>query len=150
MHVYLPLPREQALAEVARSEVADVPGRGHELVLVAEDERPLRNLLSLSLKELGYEVLVAADGEEATQLFEANRNRIALVILDVVMPKLGGPEALARMRVIDPNLRALLTTGHAPDTAYLSDLVEAGALAILPKPFALDELGRKVREMLDV
>ena len=150
MHVYLPLTREKALAEVARSEGADVPRRGHELVLVAEDERPLRNLLLLSLEELGYEVLTAADGEEATRVFEANRSRIDLVILDVVMPRLGGPEALARMRVIEPSLRAILTTGHAPDTAFLSELAEAGALTILPKPFALDELGRKVGEMLQL
>ena len=149
MRVYLPLTQEEPLAEVGRSAAAEVPRRGNELVLVAEDARPLRHLLSLSLKELGYEVLMAADGEEATQLFEANRGRIALVILDVMMPKVGGPEALARMRAIAPNLRAILTTGHAPDTAYLSELAEAGALTILPKPFVLDELGRKVREVLD-
>jgi PAS domain S-box-containing protein len=150
MHVYLPLTQEGPPTEVAHGEAGTLPRRGHELVLVAEDERPLRNLISLSLKELGYEVLTAADGEEATRVFEANRGRIAVVILDVVMPKLGGPEALARMRAIDPNVRAVLTTGYAPDSDYLSELAEAESLTVLPKPFALDELGRKVREMLDV
>ena len=74
----------------------DGPARGGgETILVAEDEPALRRLLASTLAELGYEVVIAQDGEEATRAFDACRSRVALAILDVVMPKLGGVEAYA-------------------------------------------------------
>jgi two-component system, cell cycle sensor histidine kinase and response regulator CckA len=124
-------------------------GGGTETILVAEDEPALRRLLASSLAELGYEVVITKDGEEAAKAFEAAGGRVALAILDVVMPRLGGPQAYARMRAIAPGLKVVFTTGYAPETAHLGDVVGDGTFATLAKPFSLRELGQKVREMLD-
>jgi CheY-like chemotaxis protein len=124
-------------------------GGGTETILVAEDEPALRRLLASSLAELGYEVVITKDGEEAAKAFEAAGGRVALAILDVVMPRLGGLQAYARMRAIAPGLKVVFTTGYAPETAHLGDVVGDGTFATLAKPFSLRELGQKVREMLD-
>jgi two-component system, cell cycle sensor histidine kinase and response regulator CckA len=124
-------------------------GGGSETILIAEDEPALRRLLASSLTELGYEVVIAKDGEEAANAFEAAGGRVALAILDVVMPRLGGPQAYARMRAIAPGLKVVFTTGYAPETSHLGDVFGDGTFATLAKPFSLGELGQKVREMLD-
>jgi PAS domain S-box-containing protein len=125
-----------------------VPG-GSETVLLAEDEPSLRRMLAATLTELGYKVIATDDGEQAVRAFAASPDSIALAILDVVMPKLGGPEAYARMRAIVPAVKVIFTTGHAPESAEVSDLVTRGGHALLLKPFTFEELGHKVRERLD-
>jgi CheY-like chemotaxis protein len=122
---------------------------GRELLLVAEDEPALRRLLQSSLTSLGYEVILAPDGEEAATVFEAKRGGIALAILDVVMPRLGGLQAYARMRALDPSLRVVFITGYAPDQAQVAKTLARGGHKLLVKPFALADLARLVRERLD-
>ena len=133
----------------ARRKMSPVVQGGSETVLVAEDEPSLRKMLASSLGELGYSVIAAADGEQAARAFEAARGAVGLAILDVVMPKLGGVEAYARMRAVCPSLKVIFTTGYAPESARVGDLAAREGHAILSKPFSLDALGRKVREILD-
>ncbi len=148
--VFLPL-ASVALPEKREERREDAPlvKGGHETVLVAEDEPSLRKMLAISLGELGYSVIATADGEQAARAVEAARGAVGLAILDVVMPKLGGVEAYARMRAVAPSLRVIFTTGYAPESARVSDLAAREGHAILNKPFSLDALGRKVREVLD-
>jgi PAS domain S-box-containing protein len=122
---------------------------GRETVLVAEDEPALRKLLGATLGELGYDVLPAADGEEAARILESRKDSIALAILDVVMPRLGGVQAYERMRAVVPKLKVLFTTGYAPEHAQVSAIVRRRGHAVLSKPFTLEQLARKVRETLD-
>jgi PAS domain S-box-containing protein len=122
---------------------------GRETILVAEDEPPLRRLLAMTLSELGYEVVTASNGDEAARAFETNHGHVALAILDVVMPQLGGVQAYERMRAIDPSLKVIFMTGYAPEHAQVSDILRQGGRALLLKPFALKDLSRKVRETLD-
>jgi PAS domain S-box-containing protein len=136
-------------ASAARPQARSWPPRGHETLLVAEDEPTLRRMLATTLGDLGYRVMVAADGDEAARVLAGSHADISLAILDVVMPKLGGVEAYARMRAISPGLKVIFTTGHAPDGAAVSDIVARGRHALLHKPFRLDDLGRLVRETLD-
>ncbi len=150
VRVYLPIARE-AVDTVRRATPANgfpVPG-GPETLLVAEDEAPLRGLLALTLSELGYDVITASDGEEAARTFAAQNGRVALAILDVVMPHLGGVQAFERMRELDPALKVIFITGYAPQHAQVSRILENGGHALLHKPFALKDLGHKVRETLD-
>ncbi len=150
VRVYLPLASEamDPLPAPAPSNGALVHG-GHETLLVAEDEAPLRGLLALTLSELGYEVITASDGEEAVRIFGEQRGRIALAILDVVMPHLGGVQAFERMRGLDPTLKVIFITGYAPQHAQVSRILENGRNSLLHKPFALKDLGHAVRETLD-
>jgi two-component system cell cycle sensor histidine kinase/response regulator CckA len=150
VHVYLPIAAEavEVVPVPAPSNGVPILG-GRETLLVAEDEAPLRGLLALTLSELGYEVITATDGEEAARTFAARRGRISLAILDVVMPHLGGVQAYERMRALDPALKVIFITGYAPQHAQVSDILENGGHALLHKPFALKDLGHKVRETLD-
>jgi CheY-like chemotaxis protein len=148
--VFLPLAPstgEQA-GEAAPRRAPQLQG-GSETVLVAEDEPSLRKMLVTTLRELGYSVIEAGDGEEAARAFEAARGTVDLAILDVVMPKLGGVEACARMRAIAPSLKVVFTTGYAPETAQVSEIVTREGHALLSKPFSLDVLARRVRDVLD-
>ncbi|HJQ96743.1 MAG TPA: PAS domain-containing protein [Candidatus Polarisedimenticolaceae bacterium] len=146
-HVYLPLDRTvgPAVGAVAPAVLA---GRG-ETVLVVEDEALIRDLLKETLGDLGYRVLLAPDGAEAVTIFEKMREAIDLVILDVVMPRLSGPEALSRMVALRPDVKALFVSGHAPESAHLAQVLESSGRAFLAKPFVLEALAAKVREVLD-
>jgi two-component system cell cycle sensor histidine kinase/response regulator CckA len=124
------------------------PG-GTETLLLAEDEPPVRELVARILRRLGYEVLVAADGEEAAAVFAREADRIALVVLDVIMPRLGGQQALARMRALRPELKALFVSGYAPEATGIGDLLAGGRTAVVHKPFLAVELATKVRHLLD-
>jgi two-component system, cell cycle sensor histidine kinase and response regulator CckA len=127
---------------------APEPG-GTETLLLAEDEPPVRELVARILRRLGYEVLVAADGEEAAQLFAREADRISLVVLDVIMPRLGGQQALARMRALRPDIKALFVSGYAPEATGIGDLLAGGRVAVVHKPFLAVELATKVRHLLD-
>ncbi|HEX8790834.1 MAG TPA: ATP-binding protein [Polyangiaceae bacterium] len=150
VRVFLPLLPDERPADAANTESKSAETRGgRETLLIAEDEPALRKLLGATLGELGYEVLAAADGEEAARILESRKDSIALAILDVVMPRLGGVQAYERMRAMAPRLKVLFTTGYAPDHAQVSSIVRRRGHAVLSKPFTLEELARKVRETLD-
>jgi len=86
------------------------------------------------LEALGYRMLLARDGLEAVHLFKTSRDRIDLVILDVVMPGLSGPDAFSQMSAIRPNLVVIFTTGYTSEAATLNSMVERGA-PLLQKPY---------------
>jgi PAS domain S-box-containing protein len=123
--------------------------RGSEVVLVAEDEPSLRALVTITLTELGYRVIAARDGAEAVREFEARAADIALVMLDVVMPRLDAREAYEQIRVIRPDVRVLFTTGYAPASTRLAQLLEGGTVPVLEKPFTPAALAAKVRSAID-
>jgi two-component system cell cycle sensor histidine kinase/response regulator CckA len=144
--VYLPV--SSGVVEL-REKVREGPVRGGtETILVADDNEALREMAQEALEGLGYHVVRARDGEEAVRLFEANRDHIGLLVLDVSMPKLSGPEVYARISEIKSDVLVVFTTGYSAETDVLQPLVEKGAV-VLQKPYALKTLGQKVREVLD-
>ncbi len=120
---------------------------GAETILVAEDEEALRSLVERTLRELGYTVLVARNGEEAVEIFSQNKG-IDLAVLDVVMPQKGGKEAFELMYKQNPRLKVIFMSGYSADAIHESFVLIAG-LPFLPKPFGPTILARKVREVLD-
>jgi len=149
-HVYLP-----AIEEPVPSPRASAPSRlhdtarGDESVLIVEDEPSLRALVVTTLSELGYHVIPTGDGEEAVRAYESRANDIALVVMDVVLPRLGGREAYERMRGIRPDVKVLFTTGYAPESTRLGELLEGGRMALLQKPFTAHALAAMVRSAID-
>ncbi|MBI3205066.1 MAG: PAS domain S-box protein [Myxococcales bacterium] len=123
--------------------------RGTERVLVAEDEPQLRYLTERSLSRLGYQVVAARNGQEALAEFEQTPDDFDLVVLDVVMPTLGGREAWDRMRARRPSLRALFVTGYAPESSGVVEVLDQPGAALLRKPFTPIELAERVRQLLD-
>jgi CheY-like chemotaxis protein len=121
--------------------------RGHETLLLVEDQAPLREILCEALQLLGYRVLVAPDGEAAIATARRHRGRIDLLVTDVVMPRLDGCELARRLSAERPGLRVLYLSGHGLDTATRRGMVEGSTL--LEKPFSTETLSFRVREALD-
>jgi two-component system, cell cycle sensor histidine kinase and response regulator CckA len=121
---------------------------GRETILLAEDDESVRDLAQRILEKAGYTVLSAKDGRDALEIFKQHSNKIALVLLDVVMPEMGGREAYEAMKVFCPGLKALFASGYSENAIHTNFVLDRG-LALLPKPYAPDTLLRKIREVLD-
>jgi two-component system, cell cycle sensor histidine kinase and response regulator CckA len=123
---------------------------GSETLLIAEDEELLRTLAATILQRAGYTVLLAANGEEAIEIFTRDCEAIDLVILDLIMPRIGGREAFERMRALCPDLRALFVTGYGADYNLRGDPTGLPPnAALLRKPYNVATLSQAVREVLD-
>jgi DNA-binding NtrC family response regulator len=108
-------------------------------VLVADDDENTRFLLRLTLRQVGFAALVAADGRQAVELFRRHRGEVRVVLLDVNMPGMDGPGALVQIRQLAPQVRCCFMTGHAAH--YGADnLLALGAARVFEKPFDLDDL----------
>jgi signal transduction histidine kinase/ActR/RegA family two-component response regulator len=126
----------------------DTPSKSNrETVLLAEDEDGVRQLTIATLERRGYHVLAAASGEEAIRLASRYDGTIHLLLSDVVMPGMKGPELAERMRAIRPGIKVLFVSGYAADVVTPKDLRDA---ALLPKPFSPIALDNAVRAALDV
>jgi two-component system cell cycle sensor histidine kinase/response regulator CckA len=144
--IYLPLVKiGERKAETGVGE-ARLEG-GSETVLVAEDDAAVRSIMRDVLERFGYKVYEAADGAQAVRAFERHKDEIELLVLDVVMPGLGGKEAYDRIREMRPDVKALFTSGQVSEMIN-RDVVGRG-LEFLPKPASPRQLIRKVREVLD-
>jgi two-component system cell cycle sensor histidine kinase/response regulator CckA len=122
---------------------------GSETVLVAEDHEGLRELVDTILRATGYKTIIADNGESAVRLFQENVEQIQIVILDVIMPLLNGPDAYDRMSAIKPGVPVIFTTGYTAEAASLNSRLEAGAV-LLEKPYAPHTLIPIVRSTLDL
>jgi len=144
------LPFSSASPDAASGQPEDsAPVRGGtETVLIVEDHEGLREIARETLESQGYTVVLATDGEQAVREFQSRRNQIDLVLLDVVLPKLNGPEAYARICAVKPQVPVIFATGYSPDIALLEKVQQQG-LPVLQKPYAPQDLARKVRETLD-
>jgi two-component system, cell cycle sensor histidine kinase and response regulator CckA len=145
--VYFPASAQVADAQNRAEDSRPVRG-GAETVLVAEDHEGLREIAREILTSLGYQVVLAADGEQAVREFQANPARIDLLLLDVVLPKLSGLEAYGRICEVKPGVPVIFATGYGADIA-LRDKVHQQGLPVLQKPYTARDLARKVREALD-
>jgi PAS domain S-box-containing protein len=143
------LPAPAHTVDVAGPQPPPMVRGGDETILVAEDEASLRYLAATVLERLGYTVLLAKDGQEALELFVSDPARIDLVILDMVMPRFGGRDALDRMRSIRPDLPALFVTGYDDKGPRPAAPSYTHSAHILHKPYRVDALGWRVREILD-
>ena len=121
---------------------------GTETLLVVENESAIRNLLQVALKRNGYTVLAAESGREALELVRNHAGAIHLLITDVIMPDMDGPELVRHLSTIRPDTRTLFMSGYMDDT-----LGERGILAtnanFIQKPFSPSTIAQRVREILD-
>jgi signal transduction histidine kinase/CheY-like chemotaxis protein len=149
--IELLLPRAPAMrdlkAHTPPTQPTDSGSRGRETVLVAEDEDAVREFAVESLQRHGYQVIAAPSGEEALKVASTHDGAIHLLLSDVVMPGMKGPELAKRLRALRPGLRVLLMSGYAADVVTSDDLKDA---ALVPKPFSPASLSRAVRNALDL
>ena len=144
--IYLPL---LAAAASASPEAKPLfPAGGTETVLLAEDDADVRKVTHTMLQRAGYTVIEAADGEEALNKFREYQDRIRLVILDVIMPRMNGKTVYDEMRKLRPDIKTLFTSGHTGDVILKKGILEEG-MNFISKPAPLTDLLHKVRDVLD-
>jgi two-component system, cell cycle sensor histidine kinase and response regulator CckA len=125
-----------------------MPAFGTETILLVDDEAFVRDLGQRILSQAGYTVLTAANGVEALALFAKKEKEIDLVIMDLIMPEMGGEACLQELLRIDPGVKVLVASGYSADISMRGPL-EVGAKSFVSKPFRLKELLRQVRKVLD-
>ena len=119
-----------------------------ETVLVLEDEDAVRSVVQRILERYGYSVHAVASGSEALRVAREQEGRIDLLLADVILPEMSGPEVAKRIATEWPETRVLFMSGYSENEVFRSGLVGPGT-ALLRKPFALDEVVRMVRDALD-
>jgi two-component system cell cycle sensor histidine kinase/response regulator CckA len=119
---------------------------GSETLLLVEDEKEVRTLMTEILKRQGYQVLAAANAGEALLLYEQHQGPIHLILTDVIMPGMGGPALVEHLRAVKPEMKAIFMSGYS-DKRMPSD--DGRNINFIQKPFSLERLARKVRQVLE-
>ncbi len=145
--VFLPSIDQAAPSSEPRHD-APTTRQGTETLLLVEDDNIVRNLASFVLRQLGYSVLEAANGREARRIFESNAGVIRLLVSDVIMPGMSGPELADQLTGLQPDLKVLFVSGYTDEALHLEETA-APSRGFLQKPFTPSTLSRKVRDMLD-
>ncbi|MEW6530657.1 MAG: PAS domain S-box protein [Thermodesulfobacteriota bacterium] len=130
------------------AENLSLPPGGTETVLLVDDEELIRDFGEKLMKHAGYTVLTAANGREALEVYEKEQANISLVLLDVIMPKMGGKECFEELLKVNPRIKVLIASGYASGgTAKLAE--ELGAKGFVSKPYEMRKLLQAVREAID-
>jgi CheY-like chemotaxis protein len=144
------LPRHYGEAQTAEGKITAVStyrGSKSEIVLVVEDEERVRSISVEALRDLGYTAIGASSPQEALQLFQSGLG-VSLLFTDVIMPVMSGRELADELRQQRPDLKVLFTTGYTRNATVHNDILEPGT-SLLTKPFRIEELATKVRQVLD-
>lgn len=128
-------------------DIAALP-RGDETILVVDDEDTIWDFVIEALQNLGYSVILAENGNDALEIYKNNPAQIDLVLLDMIMPKLGGHSTFCQLKDFDPAVNVLLSSGYVSESE-VEDLLRQGAKGFLQKPHRISEMAGKIREILD-
>jgi two-component system cell cycle sensor histidine kinase/response regulator CckA len=145
--VFLPAVASAALNGEERSPAPD-SHRGQETILLVDDEEIIRELGIDILEDRGYRVFSASEGREAVRIYRERIRVIDLVILDVMMPGIGGKETYRLLRAINPQVKVLLSSGYSTN-GEVGEILKQGVSGFVQKPYREEELAAKIREVLD-
>jgi len=146
--LYLPALDTSQAEKKAVQEGEGEMSSGHETILLVDDESSLLETGEELLSFMGYEVITASSGEEALEVIEKERERISLVILDLMMPGMGGEKCLGEILKTEPSMKIIVASGYTASSAAW-EIEEKGAAAFIKKPYQLDELSKIIRDTLD-
>jgi len=132
---------------LVREEDEEISG-GNETILLVDDEEMLRDTGRQILRKFGYNVLVAHDGESALELYRKRKEEISLIILDLIMPGMGGGRCLKELLRMDPAVKVLISSGYSIN-GQAQEALKAGAREFISKPFVMKQMLKLVREVLD-
>ena len=142
--VYLPASSK----EIIRKEHVNREAlKGSETILLIDDEGIVIDVGGQILERLGYRAVTARSGKEAIEIYRANKNKINIVILDVIMPDMGGGETYDRLKKINPDIKVLLSSGYSIN-GQASEIMNRGCNGFIQKPFNVEQLSRKIRDIL--
>ncbi len=125
------------------------PPKGSGTILIVDDEDIIRQLGADILEDVGYKIILASRGEEAIRLYQQQGQDIDLVVLDVVMPGMGGKETFRKLKEINPKIKVLLSSGYSTD-GEVGEILKEGVEGMVQKPYKDEELIEKVKEILDL
>jgi len=143
------MPLKQSLSTEAEAVDKKPLVRGTGMILVIDDEEIMQQLLAEMLEEMGFQVLPAHDGMEGLEIYRKRWREIALVIVDMIMPRLSGRETFVAMKEINPSIKAILSTGFSKD-GEVRETLEQGVAGFIQKPFKADELSEVIASVLSV
>ena len=142
--IYLPISEKALQPATAAGEIHP----GGETILLVDDERMILDVGQKLLEKLGYQVKTAGSGQEAVEIYQRHQNTIDLVILDMIMPSMGGGRTFDALKAIDPQVCVLLSSGYSLN-GQATEILQRGCRGFLQKPFDLGTLSQKLREVLD-
>lgn len=128
-------------------DIKKLPG-GNETILLVDDNEAVWDVLIESLQGLGYSVILAENGLDTVEIYKGNPQEIDLVILDMIMPKMGGHSTFFQLKACDPDVKVLLISGYVSEKE-VNDLLREGAQGFLSKPCRINVVAEEIRRILD-
>ena len=148
-YIYLPAISGQDNSQNKEIEPKDKIKPGAETILLVDDDEMVIDVSQQLLGKLGYTVLTANNGYEAIEIYQKHYNEISLVIIDMIMPDLNGGETYDELKNINPDIKALLSSGYSID-GQAQDIINRGCNGFIQKPFNINKLSCKVRDILEI
>ncbi len=145
-NIYLPASEKEAKEQSSLTKKLEIQ-TGHGSILIVDDESMIVEVGKAMLEKLGYRVFVAQSGQEALDVYLQHRQKINLVILDMIMPGMGGGQTYDRLREIDERVKVVLSSGYTID-GQAKEIMKRGCSGFIQKPFSIEVLSRKLREVL--
>jgi nitrogen-specific signal transduction histidine kinase/ActR/RegA family two-component response regulator len=143
--IYIPASKELIQKDPIVSERIE---EGDETILLVDDEEMVIDVGVQLLEKLGYTVLEARGGKEAIQIYQENKDNIDIIVLDMIMPDMGGSEVYDKIKIIDPEVKVLLSSGYSVE-GQATEILKRGCNGFIQKPFNLKSLSRKIRAVLN-
>ena len=143
--IYIPAGKRPLEKQTARVEQAK---KGKETILLIDDEEYVLDVSREYLEMLGYQVLAARNGREAVDIYRREKERIDVVLLDMIMPHIGGEEVFEMLKSCNPDVRVILSSGYSL-SEQAAGIMKKGCRSFIQKPFAMESLSAKIREVLD-
>jgi len=145
-HIYLPASEKRVVKK--ERELPTEILQGEETLLFVDDEAMIIDVGKPMLEKMGYKVFIAQNGKEAIEVYNKNKAEIDMVVLDMIMPDMGGSEAYDELKKINPGIKVLLSSGYSID-GLASEIMKRGCDGFIQKPFHMEGLSQKLREILD-
>jgi CheY-like chemotaxis protein len=143
--IYLPASEKEIPKEIESGPTAIIKGSG--IILLIDDEQMILDVGVELLEELGYTVKSAMSGQEAIDLLKKEGGKIDLIIMDMIMPGMGGGETFDRLKAIDPDIKVLLSSGYSIN-GQATKILRRGCDGFIQKPFNMNQLAEKVQRIL--
>ncbi len=143
-NIYLPASQKKVIDEI---ELSKDLLKGTETILLVDDEGIFIDVGKEILETLGYTVLIAKSGIEAIKIYRKNKDRISMIILDVILPEMSGGDTYDKLKEVNPDLKVLLSGGYNID-GQATEILQRGCNSFIQKPFNVRELSQKIREIL--
>ena len=145
--IYLPASEKKTMEETSRLDQVETQ-YGQGTLLLVDDEEMIIEVGQEILKKLGYHVMIARGGREALDLYKKHREEIDVVILDMIMPDMGGGKTFDRLKAIDGDVKVILSSGYSID-GQAQEILDRGCIGFIQKPFSMTDLSNRVRKVLD-